>query len=96
MDRFYFSNGESAGGLDELLKKLKVIDDECFFHHVNEEKNDFENWIRECVKDKALAHRISKMKEKDKIIASIKKRVHTPARKKKHIIHQIKEAILNG
>jgi hypothetical protein len=96
IDRFYFSSGKSAGSLSELLNELKVMDDECFFHHVNEEKNDFASWIIGCVGDKALGNRVAKMKDKDKIIAAIDKKIYTPAKVKKRIIHQIKEAILNA
>ena len=75
MDRFYFSNGESAGSLEEFLRVLKKIDDECFFSHVNEQKNDFANWIRVCVKDKALSNKVRKMNDQDKIIEAIHKKL---------------------
>ena len=42
-DRFYFSNGDSAGSLEEFLFKAREMDDECFSHHVNKDKNDFAN-----------------------------------------------------
>lgn len=96
MDRFYFSNGDSAGSLEELLRKLKVLDDECFYHHVTEYQNDFANWIRECVGDKTLGKRVGKLNEKQEIIDVIDKKVNSPARVKKGIIDQIKEAILHG
>ena len=96
IDRFYFSNGDSAGNLDEFLEKLEGIDDECFFHHVNEEKNDFANWILYSLKYKALGNRISELKDKKEIISAIRKKVNSPAKIKSNIISQIKEAILNG
>jgi hypothetical protein len=95
IDRFYFSSGDSAGSLDELLEKLKSMDEDCFEHHVNEDKNDFAAWISECVGDKALAKRISTLKERREIIKVIAKKVNTPAKVKKGIIAQIKEAIVN-
>ena len=95
-DKFYFSNGDSAGSLDELLAKLRTIDDECFFHHVNEEKNDFADWTQFCVKDKVLSKRIRKLKDREGIVNAIDKRVNTPTKIKKGIIDQIKGAILNG
>ena len=96
IDRFYFSNGDSAGSLDELLGKLKVIGDECFSYHVNEDKNDFANWIEFCVGDKALGKKIRNLKDKGKIVIAIDKKVNTPARVKGNIISQIKGAILHG
>ncbi|MCD4771056.1 DUF5752 family protein [archaeon] len=96
IDRFYLSNGDSAGDLRELLSRLRVVDEECFSHHVNKKKNDFANWIKKCVKDKVLAKKIEKLKSKEKIILAIDKRINTPARVKKRIIRKIKEAILDG
>lgn len=96
MDRFYFSNGDSAGSLREFLGKLKEIDDDCFFHHVNEERNDFANWISDAVGNKVLGRRVGKLKDRKKIIEVIDKKVNSPAKIKKNIIDQIKEAILNG
>ncbi len=95
IDRFYLCNGESAGSLDELLEKLKVIDEECFLHHVNEEKNDFVNWIRDAVGDKVLSRRIGKLKDRRKMIVAIDKKVNSPAKIKGRIINQIKGAILD-
>lgn len=96
IDKFYLSNGDSAGSLRELLDKLKEIDDDCFFHHVNEERNDFANWIGDAVGDKVLGRRVGKLRDRKKIIAAIDKKINTPAKIKKNIIDQIKEAILNG
>lgn len=96
IDRFYFSNGDSAGNLDEFLEKLEDIDDKCFFHHVNDEKNDFANWILYSLKDKALGNRISRLREKDEIISAIQKKLNSPAKIKKRIISRIREAVLNG
>lgn len=94
INKFYFSNGESAESLKEFMNKVADIDDDCFLHHVNDRQNDFANWIEFCVKDKVLANRVRKIKEKEEIVLAIKKRLNTPARAKKGIIEQIKRAIL--
>jgi len=96
IDRFYLSNGESAGSLEELFYTLRTIDDECFSHHVNKEKNDFAKWINGSVKDKVLGKKIAKLKSKEKIILAIDKRINTPAKIKGRIIAEIKEAVMNG
>ncbi len=96
IDRFYFSSGESAGSLEEFLWKLKVLDNECFLHHVTTEKNDFAAWIGECVGDKVLGRRVGKLKDLDKIISAVEKKVNNPTRVKKNIIEKIKDEILNG
>lgn len=96
IDRFYLSNGDECGSLNELLRKLKVIDDECFSHHVGEDKNDFANWVEFCVKDKVLGKKIRKLNDRAEIIAVIENKLNGPAKIKKNIIEQIKDAILNG
>jgi uncharacterized protein DUF5752 len=96
IDRFYLSNGDSAESLEELLYKLRGIDGECFSHHVDGKKNDFAKWISGSVKDKVLGKKIAKLKDKEKIILAIDKRINTPARIKGRIIAELKEAIMNG
>jgi len=95
INRFYFYNGDSAGSLDEFLDKLKSIDKDCFLHHVNEEKNDFSNWINDCVGDNALAKRIRRLKDKDKIISVVDRVVNSPTKVRGKIIAKIKKEILN-
>jgi|APSaa5957512622_1039677.scaffolds.fasta_scaffold00262_37 hypothetical protein len=96
IDRFYFSDGESAGDLKELFDKLKVIDDECFGDHVNEGKNDFANWISGALNDKILANKVGPVKDKEKIISIIGKKVNNATSIKNRIIAKIKEEILHG
>lgn len=81
--------------MEELLEVLQVIDDGTFYHHVNDEKNDFSNWILGEVKDKVLARQVSKTKDKEKIILLLDKRVNNDAKRKQFVIAQIKEAIEN-
>ncbi len=96
INRFWFSNGDSAGSLEELMGKLKVIDDECFAHHVNEEKNDIAAWIESLPKGKVLAKNVGKLKDRVEIIYAIDKKINTPAKIKNRIIAQIKGEILDG
>lgn len=96
MDRFNFSNGESVGSLEEFVVVLRNLDEDTFFHHTGEGRNDFANWIRDCVKKKALANKISKLTGKEDIVEEIEKSLDTPAKKKMGIIDQIKSAILDN
>ncbi len=96
INRFYFSDGKSAGNLEEFLEKLRLIDDECFRHHVNKEKNDFAIWISDAVKDKTLGKKIKGLDDKRKIIFAINRKVYSPTKIKRRIISQIKEAISDG
>lgn len=43
---FILKNGDCIRSLEELILVLKNIDKDVFLYHVNNEKNDFANWIR--------------------------------------------------
>ena len=49
--------------------------DEQFKYHVNKEKNDFWNWVRNIIEDKKLARDIEKVKTKKTMIKKIKSRI---------------------
>ncbi len=69
---FYASNGEIIKNLEELSSFLKKIDEETFSKHVDENKNDFSNWIKEVFNEKKLSQKIEKCKnplEMSKIIS---------------------------
>jgi hypothetical protein len=93
---FYLCNGIELYSLEDLLRELKTMEDNVFYHHVNDDKNDFSAWILGEIKDKVLARQISKVKNKNKIIELINKRVNNELKKRKNVISEIREAILNG
>lgn len=43
---FYLVNGTALKSLNELKAALVDMDNETFRHHVNEERNDFSNWVK--------------------------------------------------
>ena len=61
---FVLSDGSRIHNLKELANGLDSMPDEVFYHHVNDSKNDFYNWIKEVIKDEELANLISKIKNK--------------------------------
>lgn len=85
---FKLCNGKEIKSIDELKSILKKIDDSTFNFHVNGERNDFYNWIKDVFQDKTLAimvKNISDRKEMSNIIAkhlSEKQRV----REKKNLL----------
>ena len=48
---FWVNNGPIVRNLNEMANALVDMKDEIFRHHVNEEKNDFGNWVRDALKD---------------------------------------------
>lgn len=42
---FVLSNGEKLSTLDQLSEAINLIEPEVFHAHVNEQKNDFANWV---------------------------------------------------
>ncbi|MCD6589857.1 hypothetical protein J7K74_01570 [Candidatus Woesearchaeota archaeon] len=68
---FMFSSGDKARNLKELLEKLRVMSDEEFFLYVNENKNDFSNWIRDVLGEETLAREIYHIRDRKEIIKKI-------------------------
>ena len=68
-------NGDIIKSLRELLKELKIMNDEAFRYHVNKERSDFSRWIKEIIGDKKLASDLKKAKTRDKAIKAINNRI---------------------
>ncbi|MBD3354834.1 hypothetical protein GF361_02525 [Candidatus Woesearchaeota archaeon] len=64
---FILKDGTVIKNLFELSKQLDKMPEEVFSHHVNENRNDFYNWVKDVVKDKSLARKISSVKDKSKM-----------------------------
>lgn len=62
--RFVVSNGEVIGSLKELALELDNMADDIFSNHVNKEKNDFYNWIRDGLKETDLAENLKNANKK--------------------------------
>ena len=61
---FILASGEKIKDIKELALNLDGIEDQDFFNHVNDQKNDFSNWIGDIFKEKRLAEEISGIKNK--------------------------------
>jgi hypothetical protein len=53
--------GETATGLDSFVQKLQVIDAGSIGFHFS--RKDFQNWIRDVIKDEELAEVIDRIRE---------------------------------
>ena len=74
-DMFWLCTNENLRSLYDLAISLGKVDDDIFRYHVNRDKNDFEVWIRDVIKDKELAREISRVKTKETLIRKINERV---------------------
>ncbi len=59
---FWSCDGSIARNLEDLKNALLKMDKKSFSHHVNKEKNDFANWVKEVIGDDALANKLKKTK----------------------------------
>jgi hypothetical protein len=62
-NNFKMKTGEEIKNLHELLKTLKDMVQENFLYHVNNEKNDFAEWIRHSIGDTELADKLITIKD---------------------------------
>jgi hypothetical protein len=72
---FYINDGQRLKNLNELYTALAGMDNATFSRHVNSEKNDFSNWIRDVIGDRKLAEKLSKAKTARKTINTVKQRL---------------------
>ncbi|PIN72303.1 hypothetical protein COV22_03575 [Candidatus Woesearchaeota archaeon CG10_big_fil_rev_8_21_14_0_10_47_5] len=72
---FFMCNGSVISNLRQLLDIFQTIEDNVFRHHVNDERNDFSNWIRDIVRDAKLANDLQKAKKKAQAIAVLRQRI---------------------
>lgn len=63
---FYFRlvNGQKIKNIFGLANALDKMPDEVFYHHVNEQRNDFSNWIKDIFKQKKLTDEVSKVRSR--------------------------------
>ena len=63
--KFWLKTGGEVSNLEDMSLALKDMDEEVFVHHVNDEKNDFADWIQNVVKDEDLASTLHKIKTQE-------------------------------
>jgi hypothetical protein len=62
--KFILADGKIISSLKELAIEMENINEETFYHHVNNNKNDFAFWIRDVIKEIELAEKLMDSKEK--------------------------------
>lgn len=75
---FLTINNKNLTNFIDLINFIDTSDNTIFSNHVNEDKNDFYNWIKDCFYQKELADKIKDIKDKklikNMIIEHFKKR----------------------
>ena len=71
----FFLKDKIIKNLKELLSELYLMDESCFKEYVNEQKNDFANWIRDVFERKDLAQKIADTHSKTDLIEVLKEYV---------------------
>ncbi|MBU0758467.1 MAG: hypothetical protein KKF44_10450 [Nanoarchaeota archaeon] len=72
---FFVCDGTCLLSLEDTSKFLKTVKKEVFTFHVNKDKNDFYNWIKEIIGDTALAGSIKNLKTSKSMSEKISRRV---------------------
>lgn len=55
---FVLANGKPVQHVAELAEVLEDLEDHVFDHHVNPERNDFHNWVKDVFQDIELAKKM--------------------------------------
>ena len=82
---FYLSNGKVIKSIEEFALMLDEMNDEVYYSHVSDSKNDFANWVEGVFKDKEVANLIRETKDRNllqlKLLKLLIKRVIKPKRR---------------
>ena len=70
-NEFIFCNGKKASTIASLKKEIKMLSEQEFLFHVNQEKNDFHKWIADCI-DPMFAENLVGITDKAKILSALK------------------------
>ncbi|MBN2459055.1 hypothetical protein JXB28_02125 [Candidatus Woesearchaeota archaeon] len=62
---FFFAHGRKAKNIEGLKEVMEKIDDIEFNHHVNDQRNDFANWVEHVFGEQELAARLRKTYNKE-------------------------------
>jgi hypothetical protein len=65
---FWARNGAIIKSIHDLKNALENMDDQTFYYHVNDNKNDFSEWVRGVFKNTNLAEKISLCKTKEEMV----------------------------
>jgi hypothetical protein len=61
---FILKDGRRLKSIQELSDALETMNDEVFFHHVNELKNDFASWVKDVFDEHSLADELKRTRNR--------------------------------
>ncbi|MDY6833989.1 MAG: DUF5752 family protein [Chloroflexota bacterium] len=61
---FFCQDGKTMKNLNELASSFRDMSDETFYYHVNDERNDFSNWVKDIIGDTTLSSQLAKVSSK--------------------------------
>lgn len=78
--RFWLCDGNYLQNLVQLRDALAKMNDGVFSYHVNQEKNDFKNWVEGVILDTKLASELAKAKTKKAMFQKVSAAVRNYAK----------------
>ena len=82
-NEFNFVNGTQARDVNSFLSQLKELSPEEFSAHFNESRNDFYNWMKDCVNGD-IAEDIKAVKSQRELVEKLTGHHWQYEHKKKH------------
>ena len=78
---FWCYGGTTFRDLKEMAEGLVTMSDDVFAYHVNSEKNDFYNWVRDVIEDIELANALLRAAGRLQAAECVAKRINLLAGK---------------
>jgi len=78
---FWSHDGAVLHNMAELAQALNGISNETFTYHVNPEKNDFANWVKDVIGDKTLATQLFRAHDRGLAAKQVSERLKVLQRK---------------
>lgn len=72
---FWVNNGPVLKNMEELYGALSSMTKDIYICHVNKEKNDFSNWIKDILHDDKLANDLLKTRSKEYAAKKVNQRL---------------------
>lgn len=72
---FYVNDGTVIRNIYDLNGKLVSIDEQTFGHHITDDRNDFQNWVRDVLEDYQLAEELGLTKSREVMLEAINRRI---------------------